>query len=242
MTALSARRYVCHEDHVSYPCSLYTHTCTRADVTDFHHVDFKQKKPEELQTECCQAECGDALKLKKASCGADYKLRDEKFNLRDLGHYSVDDVKNRCCEKLDKECIANNKKNKERKAWVDKRPKTSAAALVTYLNKWGEKILKAADVASRYRVSNCQENNIKYKTEQACNDAHEDCCFACNDKFDCGADRPVISTCANNEPSAFMKKYGIKSCNTGGGINFNTQTKWYVYINVVTHASECSHA
>ena len=140
----------------------------------------------------------------------------------------------------EEDCLAEEKRLAEQ-PWVDKRPENSAA-LVTYLNKWGDKVLKAADVSMRSRVLSCQENNIKYKTEQACKDAHEDCCFACNDKFDCGGDRPMVSTCTNNEPSPFMKKYGMKSCNTGGGIQFSTQTNWYVYIYVVTRASDCSQS
>jgi len=77
----------------------------------------------------------------------------------------------------------------------------------------------------RFKVSDCQENNIKYKTEQACKDAHQDCCFACNNKFDCGGNMPRVATCANGEPSAFMKKCGRPGCDSDKPIELSTETK-----------------
>ena len=197
----------------------------RADKEDFHHVDFKNlKKPEDAKAECCRQDCSAALKSKGFSCGSGYKLKDEQRSVKEWNEYDENRMKGECCEKLSSECNTAIAKTKKRAKWLDKRPK-SAAGLVTYLNNWGDKVLKTKTTTMLFQVHSCKRNNKQFKTEEACKD--KGCCFVC-DKIDCRGDMPIVSTCADNEPSAFMKKFGSKECSTSSSVDFKPANEWFV--------------
>merc|ERR1719271_1139560 len=128
-------------------------------------------------------------------------------------------MKDECCEKLSEECNSAIAKNKKRVTWLDKRPKT-AAALVTYLNNWGDKVLTTKTTNLMYGVHACKKENKNFKTEAECKAADKECCFVC-DKIDCGGDMPLISVCKDDEPSAYMKKFGATKCSTSSSVDFN---------------------
>ena len=77
-----------------------------------------------------------------------------------------------------------------------------------------------------YQVLSCKKQNKNFKDAEECKEAHRGCCFVC-DKIDCDGDMPSVSTCANNEPSAFMKKFNA-TCMTSSRIQFNPKADWFV--------------
>merc|ERR1719217_733205 len=126
------------------------------------------------------------------SCGEGYRANDwKKEPVKEWIKYDKERMKGECCEKLSTKCAAALGKAKTRAKWVDKRPKT-AAALVAYLNKWGDKVLRTKTTAVMYRVHECTKENKNFKNEAECKAADKDCCFVC-DRIDCGGDVPLIS-------------------------------------------------
>jgi len=156
-------------------------------------------------------------------CNKDYMVKDDESTIQDWKRQSGD-LRGRCCEKLSDECLSVISKRNTRKTWVDKRPKELGSALVQYLQTWGDQVVKAKNNGIRYQVVGCKDNNKKYRTKEACKAADEDCCFVC-DKIDCKGDIPTVSTCANDEPSAFMKKFEQTKCSTSGSVSFGTKNR-----------------
>ena len=214
---------------VGSPSNLCASTCTLAGERDFHHVDFKNlKKPEDAKGECCRQDCNAALKSKGFSCDQGYKAKDESKSTKDWIEYDEKRMKGECCEKLSEECNSAIANAKKRAKWVDKRPKT-AAALVTYLNNWGDKVLRTKTTAVMYRVHECKKENKNFKNEAECKAADKDCCFVC-DRIDCGGDVPLISVCKDDEPSAYMKKFDVTKCSTSSRVDFDPMNEWFVHV------------
>jgi hypothetical protein len=99
--------------------------------------------------------------------------------------------------------------------------------LVKYYDNWGKKVLEAKTVAMTYHRVHCQLENKNFGSAEECRAADKDCCFEC-ENMDCGGDIPSGSTCANNQPSAVMKKFGITECSTSDSIEMDPMTEWYV--------------
>ena len=131
-------------------------------------------------------------------------------------------LKEECCEELSEEC---KKSIVKHKPYGEFTKRVAVFNNVTYLDNWGKNLLKAKTVSVRFNVLGCKANNKKFKSEEQCRGVGETCCFGC-EKMDCGGDFPVISTCADNIPSAFMKKFGVKEFSTSGSVDFGMMTDW----------------
>ena len=197
-----------------------SHACIGKE--DFHYADFKNLDSKGLERECCQTSCSDQLKLHGMSCGEGYKVKGDQRSNTDWSHMEKGRLKEECCEEMSEECKKSNAEHKPPGEW-----KQRAAVLnnVTYLDHWGKNVLKAKTASMRFSTLDCKNKNKQFKSEEQCRQAEERCCFGC-DKMDCGSDLPLISTCADNKPSAFMKKFGVKECSTSGSVDFGMMTDW----------------
>ena len=196
------------------------------DEQDFHHADFENMDTAGLKKECCRTSCRDEFTSRKISCDDGYKTKDDERSAQDWERMDGNSLKGECCEELSPECKESNAKHTKYGEW---KKRVEVLNDVTYLDAWGKSVLKAKNNAYMIHIIGCRNNNKKFATEQQCEAAGESCCFECEaDNVSCDGDFPSLSTCADNQPSAFMKKYGVDDCSTSGSLDLGMTSEWCV--------------
>ena len=194
------------------------------DEGDFHHADFENMDTAGLKKECCRTSCRDELPSRKISCDDGYKMKGDERAAKDWERMDENSLKGTCCEELSSEC-----KNAKQTKYGEWKKRVEVLNDVTYLDAWGKSILKAKNLAYETYFLSCRNENKNFATQQQCDTADKGCCFECEaDNVSCDGDLPSVSTCADNQPSAFMKKYAQEKCSTSGNVDFGMTSEWFV--------------
>ena len=203
--------------------SLPAHACIAS--TDTHYIGSLERFPAaQLQGECCLTTCSEQLALKGMSCDAGSFARPDA---KTQGSWEAvqDRLKQVCCEELSQECQG--EKEGRPGEW---KKRVAVLTNVTYLEEWGTAVLRSANIQPRYTLIGCMNENKKFETAAQCSAAKKACCFEC-ETHDCvDKPSPSYSTCKDNNPSAFMKKFGFQTCPRVGIMSIGLRPKWCVRV------------